>query len=486
MDLSRARSSSRQRNATVVGCPLRRCFRGDSLALLIGDTAIAAAGFLLLVALMDVRQGLEITVVRCVVVAAGVSSCVLVLRTLGVYSHDVNPIVGAGVRRFALRAGAACFSGWLMLILAAAMRFSVPPERVAIVSVLIAVAGAMWHAFIDGCFKVPERALIIGSGTVATQLAARTHRARCPVHIVGYVDEQTFAIPAEAVRPLGKLDALPAIVAENRIDRVIVAFSATVDAKLVEVVRRCDALGVRVDVVPRFFELLGTDSRTSSVGDLPVMRIGSRVPSVRGRGVKRGIDIAVSGCLLILLAPLMATVAVLIAVSDGMPIIYRQTRIGRAGTQFAILKFRSMYRDADQRTGDHLDALNAGAASISDVASAMKPDVDPRVTPIGRVIRTTSIDELPQLWNVLTGSMSLVGPRPLRPYEVSSLNEWQLARHDVKPGITGLWQVSGRSDIDWDRRMQLDYVYARQGNGYLDLTILAETLPSVLRGDGAR
>ena len=191
----------------------------------------------------------------------------------------------------------------------------------------------------------------------------------------------------------------------------------------------------------------------------------------------------VSAAALVLLSPVMLAVAIAIRVQDGKPVLFRQTRVGQWGRSFEIVKFRTMVQGADETQASEL--IEAGPDAIADVAETLKHQSDAWITPVGHFLRRTSLDELPQLWNVLKGDMSLVGPRPLRRYEVDALTDWQFTRQEVRPGITGLWQILGRSEIDWDERMQLDYSYVRHWSFERDLAILARTAGVVLSRRGA-
>lgn len=195
--------------------------------------------------------------------------------------------------------------------------------------------------------------------------------------------------------------------------------------------------------------------------------------------LKRSIDIVVSALGLILLSPLFAVVAAAIKLTDGGPVFYCQTRVGQWGREFVFPKFRSMRVDADQ-IKKKLQQENQHGDSIT-----FKMKDDPRVTGIGRIIRKLSIDELPQLWNVLQGTMSLVGPRPPVPSEVAEYSLKDRRRLDVRPGLTCIWQVSGRGDIPFEEQVQLDVKYIESQSLWLDLKLLVETVPAVLLGRGA-
>ena len=210
----------------------------------------------------------------------------------------------------------------------------------------------------------------------------------------------------------------------------------------------------------------------------------------RGRPIhrvaKRGLDIAVSGGLLIVLSPLFLIVALLIRGHDHGPVLYRQERIGFRGRRFKMLKFRSMYINSDDSALRQIVARALSDESAAPIGASFKLQGDPRVTPIGRWLRSWSIDELPQLLNVLRGDMSLVGPRPSLPWEAELFPRQFARRTDAVPGMTGLWQVSGRSLVSTLRMLQYDVDYVDQQSFWLDARILCRTLPTLVRGDGAR
>jgi exopolysaccharide biosynthesis polyprenyl glycosylphosphotransferase len=283
-------------------------------------------------------------------------------------------------------------------------------------------------------------------------------------------------------------------VGRGNVKRVIVAFPHGFDdARMTALLRTCTAHGVRIETVPRFWELAGPDASVSALGNMALLEVGAMTPGRTREVVKRAFDVLSSALGLLVLSPVLAAAAIAIRLDDPGPVLFRQTRVGRDGREFDIFKFRSMRVGADDEgtpalaaVADADGATPLGAAPIKDLVAALKPEDDPRVTRVGRVLRRTSIDELPQLWNVLRGDMSVVGPRPLRPFEVAALTDWQRRRHDVRPGITGTWQVLGRSDVDWDERMQMDYLYARRCSLRQDLRVLARTASVVLGGRGSR
>jgi lipopolysaccharide/colanic/teichoic acid biosynthesis glycosyltransferase len=247
-----------------------------------------------------------------------------------------------------------------------------------------------------------------------------------------------------------------------------------------------------VDIVPRFYDLVGPSPRAHSLGGIALVEVPGRGLTFSQRAAKRTMDAVGAAAILLALSPIIIVTALAILILDGRPVLFRQTRVGRHGHEFLIFKFRTMRTDADAHGVARLAALaDEGQRNLNDelhipdVVHELKNEGDARITRLGGFLRRTSVDELPQLINVLRGDMSLVGPRPLRPFEVAFLAPWQRARQELRPGLTGLWQVMGRSDVDWDERMQLDYTYVSHWSLAADLRILARTLPAVVRKDGA-
>jgi len=237
-----------------------------------------------------------------------------------------------------------------------------------------------------------------------------------------------------------------------------------------------EAQGVELVVSSPLADIAAGRVHERPVDGLPLMHV--ETPDYRRRIGKRTLDVVGAGIGLLLLAPVFAVIALVIRADDRGPVFFRQTRVGRGGREFSILKFRTMCVDAEARMAA-LAQSNEGAGPL------FKMKDDPRVTRVGGFLRRTSLDELPQLWNVLTGSMSLVGPRPALPREVALYEDFADRRLLVTPGITGLWQVSGRSDLDWADGVRLDLHYVENWSFVHDVVILARTIPSVLRSRGA-
>jgi lipopolysaccharide/colanic/teichoic acid biosynthesis glycosyltransferase len=203
--------------------------------------------------------------------------------------------------------------------------------------------------------------------------------------------------------------------------------------------------------------------------------------------MKRAIDLAGSTIALILLSPLFLVISIAVMLDSRGPVFFRQTRVGKDGVVFTCLKFRSMHRNADERVHQAaIQRLMAGERLSDDEGSPFKLTHDPRVTRVGSFLRRTSLDELPQLINVFRGEMSLVGPRPAIPYELENYKDWHHLRYQVKPGITGLWQVEGRGALTFDEMLRLDVEYATHWTVGTDVRLMARTIPAVIRQVGAR
>lgn len=386
----------------------------------------------------------------------------------------------ATVSWLTLAAATSLLASWGLVALVGA---SVAPARLLAVAALACLAWFAARWLLAGLApRRPERMLILGSGRVAEEVA-RLARRQGPrgIQVLGCLDDNPEGTAVGGVPILGETGDLGRVLCERQVDRVVVSFSRCSDEEILGLVRECDARGVRVDVVPRFFDLTGPRPSMAPLGGLALIGVGRRRPSLTMCARKRAFDVIGSMALLVILAPTMALVAVAILVSDGRPVLFRQPRGGRGGGYFEIVKFRTM-RSAAGRRVEEPESADVPVAQSSRLA---KEDGARRSTALGRLLRTTSLDELPQLWNVFKGEMSLVGPRPLLLFEVRALNGWQLRRQAVRPGMTGLWQTVARSEASWEERMRLDEVYARHWSLSWDLRILLRTLPAVLRRRGA-
>ncbi len=371
---------------------------------------------------------------------------------------------------------------WILILVADARGAEVDRGQLQVLALLMPVGWLLGRFACDhNPAATAERVLLVGSGDVARRVLALTRRhPERKLDVVGWIDGDPGPVAPGDPPHLGGLDGLEAALRSMAPDRVIVAFAPGRDAAIVDTLRECVRSGVQVDVIPRFFDLVGPQPRAETLGRLALIEVPALGLTTTERIAKRGLDLVVASAMLVLLAPVLALVAATVAIADGRPVFYRQAREGQGGRPFRMLKFRTM------TSGEEPEALTASEGTSSgDAIDAHKTRSASRVTTVGRVLRSSSIDELPQIWNVLRGEMSLVGPRPIPLYEAAHLDGWHRSRQDLKPGLTGLWQVSGRSDIDWAERMQLDYTYVSHWSLVSDLRILARTLPAVLRKEGA-
>ena len=322
-----------------------------------------------------------------------------------------------------------------------------------------------------------RRALLVGSGKHIEAVAhALSGLARARVHLVGYIS--LTPRPQNGLKSLGQLDQLPEILARERVQEVIIADPEFPQENAVELVDLCHQRGVTVHVAPSTMEIL--IDRAEFVPGQTVPLFTLRPPVFEGIdfALKRTFDLVVSIATLIVLAPFLLAIATAIKLGSRGPAIYRSVRPGMAGKPFYCFKFRTMREHADQIQAD-LEPLNEQTGALFKIRE------DPRLTKIGGILRRFSLDELPQLVNVVRGEMSLVGPRPLPMRDFERLEEWHKKRYLVLPGITGLWQVSGRAELDFDDLVRLDFLYLERWSVFLDLSILLKTIPAVLSRRGA-
>ncbi len=335
--------------------------------------------------------------------------------------------------------------------------------------------------------------LVIGAGPVGQEVVRQLGRyGRGDLDIVGFADDdaakQGQALAGRTV--LGTLDQVTTLVDAHRIHDAVVALPLRAHERLVSVCQTLQQHHVRAHVVPDLFSLSFPNAALDGFGGIPVITLGH--PGITGwqRVKKRAFDSIVATTLLVITSPLALLIAVLIKLDSPGPVVFRQERIGENGRPFTMLKFRSMRAGAD--TGVHkayvteLIRRNVGPEEVGeDGRRSLKEAQDSRVTRVGKVIRKASLDELPQLVNVLRGDMSLVGPRPPLAYEVAVYKDWHKRRLEALPGITGLWQVEGRNQVSFDEMVRLDLKYIENQSLLYDLKILVQTPWAMLTGRGA-
>lgn len=314
--------------------------------------------------------------------------------------------------------------------------------------------------------------IVVGTGKLAETVAGHL-RAHPSVQFVGFVDDD----PVGRSDLLGQLDELPALCRRFEVARVVVCFSRTHPERTTEMLKGL-AGQVGVSIVPRYYELLTARSHVEDLSGLPMLDIAPASLSAGARFLKRAFDVVVSSAALLVASPFLLVIAALIKATTPGPVFFKQLRTGRNERPFAVLKFRTMVRDAEDRRHE-LEHLNEMDGPLFKVQN------DPRITRVGRVLRRTSVDEFPQLINVWKGDMSLVGPRPFVVAEAMEIEGWARKRFEVRPGMTGLWQVSGRNELSHLELCRLDYLYVASWSFWWDMDILWRTPRAVFRGRGA-
>lgn len=319
--------------------------------------------------------------------------------------------------------------------------------------------------------RVPvERCLMLGSEATAEDVAEKleaTHAVNANV-----VDRISF-VPGQIETLIPRLERA---ISEGGIERVIIAPEQVDQHEILDVVRAIKAVGVNVTLVPRIFEVLGSSVVFDDLSGMQLLAMRRLRMARSSLVLKRGLDLVVSGLGLLLISPVLLIFALAIKLDSRGPVFFRQTRVGRDGERFEILKFRTMVQDADKQK----DALR----SDNETDGLFKIANDPRITRVGRILRKTSLDELPQLINVFKGDMSLVGPRPLVVDEDSQVVGWHRRRLALTPGMTGQWQILGSAKIPLHEMVKIDYLYVTTWSFWTDIKILLRTVPYVLRGGG--
>lgn len=340
--------------------------------------------------------------------------------------------------------------------------------------------------------------LIVGTNAEAQQTVRELRERRdLGYKVIGIVaaNGETTAAEFEAAaetKVIGTIDDLAEFIRDLEIQEVIITDNSIPSEKLFDAMMQIGR-GQRVEFrfAPSLFNLLPQKTSVEQIGVLPMVRLFREPLSDLERFAKRVSDVVIASVAVVLLFPVWLIVSVLIRLDSKGPILFRQERVGMDGRVFLCYKFRTMSFDADESIHREAYQKNIGGDLTANAGDDNEPVFgkvkdDPRVTKLGRMLRRSSVDELPQLFNVLKGDMSIVGPRPPIPYEVEDYDLWHRKRLDMKPGITGLWQVSGRSRLPFEEMVRIDLFYIENWSVWLDLKIIALTLPAILRGDGAR
>lgn len=333
-----------------------------------------------------------------------------------------------------------------------------------------------------------DRVLVVGEGQsgrrIMQAISSSPHLGYQLAGFTGADDlgDRINVATEQGVRSLARLGSssdVPGIVARHHIDEVIILPGIGTQSSVLDIIQQCREGVVQFRLVPDVLQFSLDQVHLSEIGGVPI--IGIKDGSIRGWNAfwKRSIDVLTASTVLVLAAIPMVIVALIVRSDSPGPVLYRQTRIGKTGKPFTMLKFRCMVKNADEMWADLVGVTTEADARL------FKLKVDPRMTRSGRWLRRYSLDELPQFLHVLGGEMSVIGPRPPLPLEVESYEEWHHQRFLVKPGLTGLWQVNGRSSLSFDEMVRLDLYYAENWSPLMDFKIMLRTLPAVLLGRGA-
>ncbi len=399
------------------------------------------------------------------------------IRLTGSWFHQAKTIASATTVGLTL-----LIAYYFVFQVASSSRLLVPFIWAAVIVVLcvarMIVAGIMGILHQLGLGKT--RLLVVGSGRLAKMVMQHiVANPNLGYSIVGFLNDMNEP-PGDFGRfkMIGTLNDLGMVIRSMFIDEVIIALPAHLNQHAIRSVKMCERLGASFKLIPDLYEMSLSRIDMETIEGIPLIGIKQASLNSTQRFITRMVDICGAVLLLLIGSPLWLFISLIVGISSSGPIIYRQWRIGQKEKPFLTYKFRSMYKNADERLA-LLMAQNEAQGPIFKIKD------DPRITPIGKFLRQSSLDEIPQLFNVIKGEMSLVGPRPPLPHEVDQYEDWQKGRLSVKPGLTGLWQVRGRSDISFDEGVLMDLYYIENWSLRLYFKILLRTIPAVLFSRGA-
>jgi exopolysaccharide biosynthesis polyprenyl glycosylphosphotransferase len=355
---------------------------------------------------------------------------------------------------------------------------------------LVAAGRVLTRACIRNFYANPNVAtplVVVGFNSVAHYLCDQIREQLTQYELLGFVDDNPEGRQFSGLPVLGKIDSLPGLAKRHPgLEAAIALPNAPLEVQE-RAVRLCEEAHVRWRMVPWLLRSPGGSVKVEILGVVPLIgACGSNLDGLNF-AIKRSFDFVTSSVLLICLSPILALTALAVWFFDGSPILFRQVRVGIRGKSFEMLKFRTMRvasGDTQHRQYVQKWIRTDGAAAEHNGSNIYKLTDDNRITPLGRILRRFSLDELPQIFNVVRGDMSLIGPRPALPYETELYKSWHHRRLEVVPGITGLWQISGRNHLSFDEMVRLDVQYVENWSFTSDLRILARTLPVLLRGGG--
>ena len=365
----------------------------------------------------------------------------------------------------------------------------------ALATVLITVLRSCARAFCRRRMQFLQNTLIVGAGSVGQFVARKLRRhAEYGVNLVGFVDADPRELHDELadVHMVGVAADLPVLIRLFDVERVIFAFSRESEAAMLDLAEAVKLLDVQVDIVPRLYETIGPNATIHTIEGLPLLGLPPARPARSSLAIKRAIDVVAATAGLLVLSPILVVIAIAIRFDSKGPALYRHERLGRFGVPFRLFKFRSMYLAncrgiayGGETAEGEFRRLMSDPARQREFELTYKLQTDPRVTRVGAFLRRTSLDELPQLVNVVLGDMSLVGPRPVTDGEIGRYGPKAAALLAVKPGITGYWQINGRSSLDYEDRVRLDSAYVASWSLRLDWQILTKTVRALLSRSGA-
>ena len=423
------------------------------------------------------------------VLAAMLPAWILSMKAAGLYDKDSDVLGHSTIDELPQLARIATIGSWAYLLLLWALTDSRGLDETAVLwgslLVLLPLLRIVIRPAIRATDGFDQNTIIVGAGSVG-QLIGRKLLTHPEYHIdlLCFVD----AMPKErredleTLTVLGDPEDIAAIVEEYGVERVIIAFSNDPHQLTMELIRLLKDMEVRIDIVPRLFDIIPPRIASHTIEGIPLITLPRLRLSPWSRFEKRSFDLAVSGALLTLLAPIFFLTAMLIKLDSPGPVFFRQRRVGSEGKPFRIFKFRTMVADADAQKHE-IAHLNAHAAPGGDPRMFKVKD-DPRITTMGALLRRYSLDELPQLFNVLRGQMSLVGPRPLVVDEDQRIQGWYRRRLSLTPGMTGDWQVFGAARIPLNEMATIDYLYVSNWSLLADVKILLRTIPFVVARRG--
>jgi exopolysaccharide biosynthesis polyprenyl glycosylphosphotransferase len=458
------------------GMPARASLRRDhtlAIALVMSDLVVSATVFLLAIVWFG-QQPIDLAALS---VAAFVP---LAAKAGGLYDRDrhlLRKTTLDEVPKLFHAATLYVLAFWFVDSLLTTSR-NMSPRDLAVTWValfVLLVAGRFLVRAVTRAWLPPERCLVLGDAGTAWFLRDRIERlGGGHATIVGRVP----LVPDRdnGVRVLGNFDSLGVVLAKHDIDRVIVAPGEQSFDRSMQGIRATKALGVKVTVFPRLFEALGSSVEFDNVAGVTLLGVREFGLPRSSYRLKRAMDVTAAGLGMLVLSPLLAVIALAIKLDSPGPVFHRQRRIGRDGLEFEMLKFRTMCADAEQRRRE--------VEQLNETVGLFKLAEDPRVTRVGRLLRRASMDELPQLWNVVCGRMSLVGPRPLVPEEDEKVEGWERRRLHVPPGMTGPWQILGATRVPLSEMVKMDYLYGANWSLWGDVKTILRTVPHVLGRKG--